>query len=229
MLHLYLTTAERDACVKAFDMVTRWTCGDTSVFVDMVLDGRLVKKGGVHPLDLSSWSNVYEPLLSEYARLSVGSTPGMVLDVHDPATHPFAALALLWKKQFQSTPSGVKHTSFAAWPADMAVHKKADNVFDIYTISGNHATLNAEHTDAVAILKKCIVPANMHKVAIAVDTVNALIKMLDIYTRVMMHQWEYLQELTEDRWMQNDEVTYDDLRNIVNLFKPTWTGYDVNA
>lgn len=223
-VNLYLTPEQLSACSRALTMAKSWAQGDVSVFLDMVMDGYLRDKNG-DPLSLSQWSLLIEPSLTEYARLVVGSTPGVVADVYDPSVHPVArtahSLLEAWALVKPST-----NTSLSAWPIGTSLHKKDSDLFDLHFNEGNKVEMGL---NTATVLAQCKVPTDLIKISIDTLMIHQFMSVLDIYSRVLMNQWENLSELTEDRWRSQADVDFDAVRNIVGAFKTPWTGFDMNA
>lgn len=224
-VHLYLSADQRLACLRALRVAECWTRGDVGIFAQLADEGYLRDKNG-KPLSLDKWSTLVEPALTEYMVLAAGTTAGSILDVHDPATHPLGAVAHGLQAQWLSVKASKKCTSLAAMPVGMEVHKTADNTFDIYTASAALAHRGIAAKDVVAL---CTIAKPVFKVALAHSDVHKFIAVLDKYSRMLMNQWEYLKELTEDRWDWKRTNWHECVDRTVRSFKQPWTGFDMNA
>lgn len=234
-VHLYLSAEQRTSCIRALHTAQRWVQGDVGVFAELADEGILRGKDG-KPLPLSQWSTVVEPALTEYANLVAGTSPGIILDVHDPATHPVGAMALQWRTNWENVKVSQKCTTLAAMPVNMGLHKKANDVFDIYKnkmAKNGTATATAVRsmTDLTAtqVVDQCVITKPVFKLSIDRSHVHSLMRILDIYSRILMNQWEYVKELTDDRYEGRRSDWHDQVAKVVKTFKEPWTQHSINA
>lgn len=234
-VHLYLSAEQRTSCIRALTTAQRWVQGDIGVFAELADEGILRDKDG-KPLSLSQWSTIVEPALTEYANLVAGTIPGIILDVHDPATHPVAAMALQWRINWENVKVSRKCTTLAAMPVNMGLHKKANDCFDIYknkiTKNGTAnatAALSVTGLTAMQVVEQCVIAKPVFKLSIDRIHVHSLMRVLDIYSRILMNQWEYVKELTDDRYEGRRNDWHDQVEKVVKTFKEPWTQYSMNA
>lgn len=234
-VNVYLSAEQRTSCIRALNTTQRWVQGDVGVFAELADEGILKDKDG-NPLSLSKWSTIVEPALTEYARLAAGTTPGTILDVHDPATHPVGALALQFRTQLENAKASLTCATMAAMPVDMALHKKENDVFDIYkskTTKDSTRTpslsLRMSGLTSMQVVEQCIITKPVFKFSIGRLHVHALMRMLDIYSRILMNQWETVKELTDDRYAGRRSDWHDRVEQTIKAFKQPWTQYSMNA
>ena len=224
-VHLYLSAEQRLACMRALRMAECWTRGDASIFALMADEGYLRDKDG-KPLSLSKWSTLVEPALTEYMVIAAGATAGIVSDVHDPSTHPLGAMSHGLQEAWTAVKVSKKCVSLAALPATMELHKTGPDTFNAYTAPGVVAHVGVSAKDILAL---CRIAQPIFKVSIERGNVHRFIDVLDKYSRLLMNQWEYLKELTEDRWDWRRSNWHDRVESTVRSFKQPWTGFDMNA
>ncbi len=224
-VNLYLSADQRLACLRALRFAECWARGDVSIFAQLADEGYLRDKDG-KPLSLAKWSTLVEPALTEYMVLAAGATAGTVLDLHDPSTHPVGAMAHGLQAAWNSVKSSKKCASLSAMPLGMEVHKTAEDAFDVYTAPGVLAHSGIAAEDVVGL---CTIAKPVFKVALAHSQVHRFMGVLDKYSRMLMNQWEYLKELTEDRWDWKRSHWHESVEGIVRSFKQPWTGFDMHA
>lgn len=228
-VHLYLSASQRESCLRALNTAQRWVQGDVGVFAELADAGFLRNKDGKN-LSLSQWSTIVEPALTEYASLAAGTTPGVILDVHDPGVHPLGAVCLQLQQQWAATKMSKKHTTLAALPHDVEVQRTDTDEFDVY----KRDEKGVRRLDSAGLSAKDVaalgqVPGAVFKLSVEHAQVHALMRVLDIYSRILMNQWEYMKELTDDRWEHRRNDWHERVDEAVKSFKEPWTGYSVNA
>ena len=229
LVHLYLSAGQRESCLRALNMAQRWTQGDVGVFAELADAGFLRNKDGKN-LSLSQWSTIVEPALTDYASLAAGTTPGVILDVHDPGVHPLGAACLQLQQQWAAAKTSKKYTTLAALPDDIEVQRTDTDAFNVYKRDDKGARkLDAAGLSAKNVAALGQVHGAVFKLSIEHAQVHTLIRVLDIYSRILMNQWEYIKELTDDRWDHRRNDWHERVEEAVKSFKEPWTGYSVNA
>lgn len=232
LVNVYLTAEQRGSVLRALNTMQRWAQGDVGVFAELAEKGILRDADG-QPLSLSLWSTVVEPALSELASLVAGTTPGMILDVHDPSTDPVAAVAFALHTQLSGLKVSKKHRSLAAFGQSMDLHKTGVDAFDLYerapNTSKSGSVLRASGLTSKEVLATCTLPGPLFKLSFDQKDVHKVLGILDIYSRVLMGQWEYLKELTNLRWSDRRSDWHDLVEKAVKEFKAPWTKYSMNA
>lgn len=226
--HLYLSASQRESCLRALNTVQRWTQGDVGVFAELADAGFLRNKDGKN-LSLSSWSTIVEPALTEYASLAAGTTPGVILGLHDPETHPLAAICWQLQQQWAAAKVSRKCTTLAALPDDMAIHRVAVQAFDVYKKEKDLFLLQSKELTPKQVIALCAISTPVFKLSVSQANVHRLMQTLDIYSRILMNQWEYVKELTDDRWQSRRDDWHERVEEAVKAFKQPWTGYSMNA
>lgn len=231
-VHLYLSSEQRSACLLALHTTQRWVQGDVGVFAELA-DADILRDKDGKSLSLSKWSTIVEPALTEYACLAAGTTPGTVLDVHDPATHPLGAMAFQLQEQWGAVKVSRKCSTLAAMPTDMELHKTGDDAFDVYHKMMDKQTavytLKASGLNAGQVADQCSINKPIFKMTLDSSLVHPLMRVLDIHSRILMNQWEYLKELTEDLWETRRPNWHELVGASVRAFKEPWTKYSMNA
>ena len=227
-VHLYLSASQRESCVRALNTAQRWAQGDIGVFAELADAGFLRNKDGKH-LSLSLWSTIVEPALTEYASLAAGTTPGAILELHDPATHPIAAICWQLQQHWAGTKVSRKCTTLAALPKDMDIHRTSVQKFDVYKRSKESCELTLQGATSKQVTTQCNIREPVFKLSVSHTDVHRLMRVLDVYSRILMNQWENLKELTDDRWEHRRNDWHERVEEAVKAFKPSWTGYSMNA
>lgn len=232
LVHLYLTSEQRGSVLRAMVTMQRWVQGDVDVFAEMAEAGILRDMDG-NPLSLSLWSTVVEPALSELASLTAGTAPGVVLDVHDPATHPIGAVAQTLHERLSGLKASKKHRTLAAFPQSMSLHKTGANAFDLHTKTSTPSQggtlLSASGLTSADVLEHCKTSGAVYKLSFEHKQVHKVLQLMDTYSRLLINQWEYLKELTDDRWEGRRSDWHSAVDHAVKTFKEPWTKYSMNA
>jgi hypothetical protein len=103
-------------------------------------------------------------------------------------------------------------------------------MFNVYTPNEAGALLlTGEKLTAEQVVSLCPIHEPTFKLSLDGVKVHTLLRVLDIYSRVLMNQWEYLKELTDDRWDGRRADWHSRNEEAVKSFKEPWTGYSMNA
>lgn len=232
-VHLYLSETQRAGCLRALNTAQRWTQGDVGVFAELADEGFLRDKDGKN-LSLSLWSTIVEPALTEYASLAAGTTPGVILDVHDPAVHPLGSFCMELQEQWKSVKPSKKHTTLAALPDGVQIHRIDENAFNVYNIVRKSGVLGMGEMVGKGLTEKEVaalghIPEPVLKVAIDREKVHSFIRVVDVYSRILMNQWDTVKELTDDRWEHRRDNWHGQIEAAVKSFQEPWTGYSLHA
>ncbi len=231
-MNVYLSEPQRQACINALSMGSRWLCGDIDVFMDLIHEGKFRRRdGGV--ATLSSWATHVEPGLIQLAHQTLDVSVGGGLHPLDPGAPSDAAMMHQWADQLRSL-KAKRHTTLAAMPYSDGLERTSEAHYRLWQRTGTtpktlKQTIVAENLSEHDVTQHYKLPKSRFKWSIPDKQVHVFQRTLDVYTRLLMGQWNELADLNGGRWLHRDGITRDDLERSVRMFQKELTGFEAHS
>lgn len=231
-MHVYLSKPQRQACINALRMSSRWLCGDIDVFMDFIEEGKFRNKEG-GTANLSAWSTHIEPGLLQLAHQTLDVSAGGGLHPLDPGAPSEAALMYQWMEQLQAL-RPKKHTTFAAMPFNEGIERVSKEQYRVWLREGTTPKtltqrIKLNSATATDIEQQYKTPTACFQFSIPDEKVHTLLQAIDTYSRLLMGQWTELITFNGGRWTKKMDVNHTDMEKSVRMLQQGLTGFELHA
>jgi len=221
---LYLTPKQHQSVLDALSFCTIWLSGSTDAILKSILNKKLNDSNG-KTMDLSRWGNM-EARFAQLNKYTVSAPRGGWKPFDIGAPNYLGPLSVMSEAAAMAKPA--QGTCWDSYSKTNTIGV-SDGYIHILNIDSNK--LELEEIDLVTFPefenKYCRLD-NVYPIELNMAYLKPLLDCMDIYSRCLTHQWEFLKNLSPEVWIRG-KYNLHDIEEKIFSTQARWCGYSSSA